>query len=111
MRKKSFLFVALALGGFLPLLTASHAQDIARGRQVALMCQGCHGMDGLSKQPDAPNIAADPAEYLIRALNEYRAKSRRHEQMNVVAEGLTEQQIADVSAYYAAIEIEVVKKP
>ncbi len=68
-------------------------------------------MDGLSKQPDAPNLAAQPEIYLVKALKEYRAKQRRHEQMNVVAEGLTEAEIANVSAYYAAIEIEVVAKP
>ncbi len=95
----------------LALLSPAMAADVRAGRQVALGCQGCHGMDGLSKQPDAPNLAAQPALFLVKAMAEYRAKSRQHEQMNVVAQGLSEREIADVAAYYAAIEIEVVKTP
>jgi cytochrome c553 len=95
----------------LALLAPATAADVKAGRQVALGCQGCHGMDGISKQPDAPNLAAQPALFLVKAMAEYRAKSRRHEQMNVVAQGLSEREIADVAAYYAAIEIEVVKTP
>jgi cytochrome c553 len=87
------------------------AQDIRAGRQIALICQGCHGMDGLSKQPNAPNLAQQPVIYLVKAMNEYRSGTRKDEQMNVAAKDMTDKEIADVSAYYAAIEIEVVKKP
>jgi cytochrome c553 len=94
-------------------LTAASAtaQDVKAGRQVALICQGCHGMDGLSKQPNAPNLAAQPEIYLIKAMKEYKDGTRKDEQMKVAAEALSEKEIADVAAYYAAIEIEVVKKP
>ncbi|MGL4240948.1 MAG: c-type cytochrome [Beijerinckiaceae bacterium] len=90
---------------------AAQSGDIRSGRQLAIGCQGCHGLDGLSKQPDAPNLAAQPEIYLVRSMREYKTRQRRHEQMNVVAEALSEAEIANVSAYYAAIEIEVVKKP
>ena len=90
---------------------AAEAGDVRAGRQVAIGCQGCHGMDGLSKQPDAPNLAAQPASYLVKAMAEYKTRRRWHEQMNIVAQTLTEAEIANVAAYYAAIEIEVVKKP
>ena len=104
---------ALAAALCLGLAAAGSAQsgDVRAGRQIALTCQGCHGMDGLSKQPDAPNLAAQPQIYLVKAMREYKAKQRRHEQMNVVAEALTDAEIAHVAAYYAAIEIEVVTKP
>lgn len=92
-------------------LTPAAAQDVKAGRQIALMCQGCHGLDGLSKQPDAPNLAMQPEIYLVRALTAYKTGERKHEQMKVAAEGLSEKDIANVSAYYAAIEIEVIKKP
>ncbi len=95
------------LGAGLP----AGSQDVRAGRQLALACQGCHGLDGLSKQPDAPHLAAQPEIYLVKALKEYRDGPRRHEQMNVLARALTDKEIADVSAYYAAIEIEVVKTP
>lgn len=105
MRHALMALILLGAGG--PVIAA----DIKAGRQVALGCQGCHGMDGLSKQPDAPNLAAQPAIYLVKAMAEYRAKARQHEQMNVVAQALSEREVADVAAYYAAIEIEVVKTP
>jgi cytochrome c553 len=102
----------LAVVGFLIAGTvAAAAQDIKAGRQIALICQGCHGMDGLSKQPNAPNLAMQPAMYLVKAMNEYRSGARKDEQMNVAAKDMTDKEIADVTAYYAAIEIEVVKKP
>lgn len=104
-RLSFFLVVALACA------VPAMAGNVKAGRQIALGCQGCHGMDGLSKQPDAPNLAAQPEIYLVKAMGEYRNRARRHEQMNVVAQGLSEQEIADVAAYYAAIEIEVTKKP
>lgn len=102
--------VIVPLVAYSSLITAQ-AGDVSAGRQVALGCQGCHGLDGLSKQPDAPNLAAQPEIYLIKAMAEYKTRQRRHEQMNVVAQTLSESEIANVSAYYAAIEIDVVKKP
>jgi cytochrome c553 len=92
-------------------LSAAAARDVKAGRQIALMCQGCHGIDGLSKQPDAPNLAMQPDIYLVRSLTAYKTGERRHEQMKVAAEGLSEADIANVAAYYAAIEIEVIRKP
>ena len=51
------------------LLVASgsvgRAGDVKAGRAKALMCQACHGMDGLSKVPDAPNIAAQIEPYIV----------------------------------------------
>jgi cytochrome c553 len=87
------------------------AQDVKAGRQKALQCQNCHGMDGLSKLPGAPNLAGQPVEYLVKSLTEYKTGERKNELMTVVAGPLSEADIRDLSAYYAAIEIEVVSKP
>jgi cytochrome c553 len=103
-------FLAFLAASF-AALSSVEAADIKAGRQIALMCQGCHGLDGLSKQPDAPNLAMQPDIYLVRSLTAYKTGERKHEQMKVAAEGLSEADIANVSAYYAAIEIEVIKKP
>ena len=103
----------LAAGATLLLATVpARAQDVAAGRRVAVqVCQSCHGMDGIAKLPEAPNLAAQDAIYLTRQLAAYKSGERQNEQMSVVAQELTEQQIADVAAYYNAIEIEVVKLP
>ena len=79
--------------------------DIAAGRQKALQCQTCHGLDGMSKLPEAPHIAGQPVPYLIKSLNDYRQGVRKNEMMDVVAKELTDQDVADLAAYYSAIEV------
>jgi cytochrome c553 len=85
--------------------SASAAGNIAAGRQKAMACQTCHGLDGLSKMPDAPNIAGDPEEYLVRQLAAFRKGERKNEMMSIVAQQLSDQDVADLAAYYAAIEV------
>ena len=82
------------------------AGDVAAGRQKALQCQTCHGLDGLSKLPEAPHLAGQPEAYLVKSLNDYRQGVRKNEMMSVVAPALSDQDVADLAAYYAAIEIE-----
>lgn len=87
------------------------AQDVAAGRRKAVACQACHGLDGIAKLPDAPNLAAQPASYLERELRAYRAGTRRNEVMAVAAKALSDADIQDLSAYYSAIQIEVKAVP
>ncbi len=87
------------------------AQDVAAGRRKAVACQACHGLDGIAKLPDAPNLAGQPANYLVRELNAYRSGARKNEVMSVAAKSLNDQDIRDLSAYYAAIQIEVKAMP
>jgi cytochrome c553 len=85
--------------------------DVTAGRAKALMCQACHGLDGLSKVPDAPNLAGQVESYLAAQLGAFKAGARKSEAMNVVAASLSETDIADLAAYYAAIEISIGKVP
>lgn len=78
------------------------AQDIDAGRKVANMCRTCHGLDGLAAIPVAPNIGGEPAEYLAAQLGAFRDGTRVNEMMSVVAASLSDAQIANVSAWYAA---------
>ena len=87
------------------------AQDVAAGRRKAVACQACHGLDGIARLPDAPNLAAQPASYLERELRAYRAGTRRNEVMGVAAKGLNDADIRDLAAYYSAIQIEVKALP
>ena len=81
------------------------AGDIKAGRQKALQCQTCHGLDGLSKLPEAPNLGGQPEPFLINALNDFRKGVRKNDMMTIVVEKLTDQDVADLAAYFAAIEI------
>jgi cytochrome c553 len=97
------------------LLTASAspcgAGDVKAGRAKALMCQACHGLDGLSKVPDAPNIAGQTEPYIVAQLQAYKSGTRKNDAMSVVAPPLSDNDIEDLAAYFSAIEINVVKIP
>ena len=56
-----------------------------------------------------PHLAGQKEEYLVVALEAYRDGSRRSENMNVVAKALSDADIADLAAYYAGIEVELVE--
>jgi cytochrome c553 len=95
----AILLLALAPSG------AGAAGDAAAGRRKALQCQTCHGLDGLSKLPDAPHLAGQPEPYLVKSLNDYRKGIRKHEVMSIAAQPLSDQDVADLAAYYSAITI------
>jgi cytochrome c553 len=81
---------------------------VRAGRLKAITCQACHGLDGLSKHPEAPHLAGQVENYTAKALREYRSGERRHEIMAIVAKGLTDEDIGNLAAYYAAIQIDVI---
>jgi cytochrome c553 len=104
--RRAGLMLALAV---LPLVASvpAGAADVAAGRRKALQCQACHGLDGLSKLPEAPHLAGQPERYLVKSLEDYRTGARKDEMMALVVKNLSAQDIADLAAYYAAIEVSV----
>jgi cytochrome c553 len=97
------------LGGLL-FAGAAFAQDLPvgdldAGRKVAGQCRTCHGLNGFARIPIAPHIGGEPAEYLAAQLQAFRDGTRAHEMMTVVASGLSDAAIADVSAWYAQHQV------
>ena len=98
------LTLLLALAG---VFSIAHAQDAQRGSTKVQMCIGCHGIVGY--QADFPQvykvpmIAGQDAKYIASALTQYRSGDRKHPTMRSVATSLTDQDIADVAAYYAQL--------
>ena len=90
---------------------AAAAADVKAGRQKALQCQTCHGLDGQAKLPDGPNLAGQNEIYLAKALKDYRSGARQNEMMSLVARNLKDEDIADLAAYYAAIPVTVGTPP
>jgi len=80
---------------------------VTAGRQKALACQACHGMDGKAKIPEAPNLAGQSDIYLVKALKDYRGGARKNDMMSLVVPALKDQDIDDLAAYYSAIEVSV----
>jgi cytochrome c553 len=84
---------------------AEAAGDVKAGRQKALACQTCHGLDGKSKLPEAPNLAGQSDIYLVKALKDFRSGARKNDMMSLVAPTLKDQDIEDLAAYFAAIPV------
>jgi cytochrome c553 len=98
-----------ALGAVLAVIapSAASAGDAKAGRQKITTCQACHGLDGLSKNPEAPNLAGQIESYLVKALAEYKTEARKNESMNIVTKELSDQDMADIAAYYSSIQVDV----
>ena len=89
--------------------TLSYAQDIKgdanAGANKIAMCIGCHGILGYQASfPEVhkvPKISGQGEKYITTALNAYKRGERKHPTMRSIADSLTDQDIADISAYYA----------
>jgi cytochrome c553 len=67
----------------------------------------CHGVLGVSTAPDAPHLAGQPAIYVAAQLQAYRSGARKHEVMAVMARMLSDDDISNLAAWYASLQIEV----
>lgn len=105
-RRVAALAAAVCALGAVPW--AVHAQGPAGAQPAKLgVCITCHGEQGLSQLPDAPNLAGQPEIYLREQLRAYRSGKRVNETMNVIAKGLTDADIAELAGWYAGHEIQV----
>jgi len=77
--------------------------DPAAGESKSTTCVACHGQDGLGTSSEFPILAGQYASYLEQALNQYKDGSRKNAIMAGFAAGLSEQDIKDLAAYYAAM--------
>jgi cytochrome c553 len=81
------------------------AGDAAAGRKLAAMCIGCHGIKGYQASfPEVhkvPKISGQNAGYIVAALGAYKKGERKHPTMRAIAGSLSDQDMADLGAYYA----------
>jgi cytochrome c553 len=82
------------------------AADAAAGKAKAQACAVCHGPVGISSAPDAPHLAGQPEIYLAAQLRAYRSGERKHEVMAVMAKPLSDDDIANLAAWFASIRVE-----
>ncbi len=79
--------------------------DAKAGEAINAMCIGCHGIKGYQASfPEVyrvPMISGQSAKYIAAALNAYKKGERKHPSMRGIAETLTDQNIADLAAYYS----------
>jgi len=82
------------------------AGDPKAGKLKTSMCAGCHGIPGWRTSYPAvysvPLLGGQHAEYIVTALKAYKSGERKHPSMMGIAGSLSEQDMADLAAYYAS---------
>ena len=100
----------LALFGFAISSTSVEARGPANpeaAKKLAEPCQACHGANGVATAPIYPHLAGQYADYLARALHEYRDGGRNNPIMAVYVEKLSDQDIAELAAYFSSMPAQV----
>ena len=117
MTRTKSLIVALAAAlaaGSAAAQGGAPAGDAAKGREKVQMCQGCHGIDGwrtaFHEVYSVPKIAGQHPAYLEAALKAYRSGDRSHPSMKAIAASLSDQDIANLAAYYAQSGVQTAGK-
>jgi cytochrome c553 len=96
--------VVAALSGFASQATA----DPALGKvKVQAVCAVCHGVDGIGKNPDVPNLAGESPQYIQKQLKAFRSGARQHDQMSIIAKDLSDNDIANVADWFASLKVTV----
>ena len=99
----------IALVALLSVVDVALAADVVGNAKAAenkvAMCIGCHGIPGYKASfpevYEVPLLGGQSAQYIESALQEYKKGDRNHPSMRGIARGLTDQDIADLAAYYS----------
>jgi cytochrome c553 len=98
------LLLALA---FAASATASPTGNATRGKQKAAPCAACHGDGNKTLNDTYPKLAGQYPEYLSKALHEYKNGKRKNAIMGAQAAPLSDQDIADLSAYFGSQKAQI----
>jgi cytochrome c553 len=97
------LWLTLVLGGCMTAASATAQEgSVEAGRTKSMTCAACHGVDGNSVTPDWPMLAGQHASYIVRQLRAFKNGERTDVTMKPFADLLSEQDMLDVAAYFAA---------
>ena len=104
------LWLTVLLGGTLAAASAAAQEGAAAaavgsvdaGRTKSVTCAACHGVDGNSVTPDWPMLAGQHASYIVRQLQAFKNGERTDVTMKPFADLLSDQDMLDVAAYFAA---------
>lgn len=96
------LLLTLGITGF-----AQAAGDAAAGQGKVVMCGACHGTDGNSAAPNFPKLAGQGERYLLKQMSDIKSGARPVVEMTGLLNHLSDQDLADISAYYASQKISV----
>ena len=84
------------------------------GHNKAAMCQGCHGIDGyrmaFPEVYSVPRLGGQHQAYIVKALHAYKSGARSNPTMRAIAAGLSDQDMANLAAYYGAPDVKTAAK-
>ena len=93
---------AVICAGLFLMTAMAHAADLAAGAAKAETCMACHGPRGISQMPDTPSLAGQPDGFLQWQLVYFRSGTRKSPLMQPMAASLTDNDIRDLAAFFAA---------
>lgn len=99
MKFQSLLAAACILFAHASLSADGSADE---GQNKATPCLACHGGGGNSTNPEWPNLAGQHAQYIVKQLQAFKSGERKDPLMSPMAAGLSEDDMADLAAYYSA---------
>jgi cytochrome c553 len=102
---KKFFAVAVFSLGFAALAQAATVMpkgDETAGQTKSAACAACHGADGNSMAPTFPRLAGQNAKYIYKQLHDFKSGHRLDATMQGMALGLSDQDMADLAAYFSA---------
>jgi len=99
---RPFLGVPIVLTLLATIGAPAHAGDVEAGKRKAEACGACHGADGNATIPGTPSLAGQPVYFTHWQLIKYRDGRRKDAQMSPFAKNLTDTDMADLAAYFAA---------
>lgn len=107
MSNKHVMPIVVLLGFSMGMATAAPLSGghASAGKQKAATCAGCHGADGNSPNAQFPRLAGQNAGYIARQLKLFKSGKRSSPIMGTMAELLSQQDVKDVAAYFAAQEL------
>lgn len=79
------------------------AADVEAGKAKAAVCIACHGPEGISSNPLWPNLAGQMDQYLAKQMKDFRDGRRQDPVMAPMAVGLSDEDIANLAAYFSSL--------
>ena len=73
-----------------------------KGKTSSQLCQGCHGVAGISVEDLIPNLAGQYSVYLVKQVNNFKTFERKHQIMNAMAQTISDAELLDAAAYFAS---------
>jgi cytochrome c553 len=75
------------------------------GRQASFFCANCHGVEGVSKSPDVPNLAAQNPAYLLEQIRKFGSGERKDQFMQGMIKVLKDDERVQIALFYAAAKV------